>query len=90
MRAWLESKRSFGTGYVSDAGMSGRPKMRASPHGARSAKALTGTDRDKIGPNASWRLGLDRDQTGLVVANYKRHEGQINPLRLPLSPPFSL
>ena len=45
--AWLRLRKSFGTGNASDADMSGRPKVRVSLHGAQSAKALTGINRDK-------------------------------------------
>lgn len=46
--AWLKLKRSFGTGNVSDAGTSGRPKVRVSLRGVRSAKALIGINRDGL------------------------------------------
>ena len=57
MRSWLESRKQFGTGYASAAGTSGRPKAKGSPHGARSAKARTGTSLDKT--SALWRLAQD-------------------------------
>jgi peptidoglycan hydrolase-like protein with peptidoglycan-binding domain len=56
--AWLKLKRLFGTGNASVAVTSGRPKARASLHGARSAKARTGTNHGKT--SALWRLAQDR------------------------------
>ena len=58
MRSWLESKRWSGIGNASDAGMSGRQRAKTNQHGARSAKARTGTNHGKT--SALWRLAQDR------------------------------
>jgi hypothetical protein len=70
MRSWLESKRRFGTGYASDAGMSGLPKVKGSQHGVRNAKARTGTNRDKT--SALWRLAQNSVFTRVVVGDGER------------------